>query len=282
MEKTNGTIHSTETADEDIRIWSNQNVNPQSSLPFMGMPPLYPFANLHQTQAFAAAADIRNAQFMQQYSRANAVEVLVNAMNPSRFIPHSTVPHSLLFHSAGGLSSATHGQPSSYLDKMDILSCMASQRRINPELYLLQQHRLQPETVQDSPQPNLASFLSRSEQTEEGNIKAFPSVFHRALKELELLPGGTDVAEFLPDGRSFCIKDQEKFAELVLPVFFPRMKGFPSFQRQLNLYDFLRQGSVGHNRGSYRHHLFHRDYPDLSVAMKRRKVKKLSRNSQRT
>jgi len=103
--------------------------------------------------------------------------------------------------------------------------------------------------------------------------ESFPMVLHRALKELECVFGGRTVATFLPDGRSFQIKDQARFAKQVLPVFFPKMKGFPSFQRQLNLYDFERVASAGPGRRAYRHDYFVREYPALSCGMKRTKIK---------
>ena len=98
-------------------------------------------------------------------------------------------------------------------------------------------------------------------------------VLHRALAELELIDGGKSIATFLPAGRSFYIKNQALFAAHVLPVFFPKMKGFASFQRQLNLYDFRRVGGVGLDRGAYRHELFARDYPAMSCRMRRTKIK---------
>lgn len=106
-----------------------------------------------------------------------------------------------------------------------------------------------------------------------GGHEFFPMVLHRALAELELLAGGTDIAAFLPHGSSFHIRDQALFEEKVLPCFFPRMKGFPSFQRQLNLYKFQRRGGAGLDRNSYSHELFVRHQPELSRRMRRTRVK---------
>ena len=106
-----------------------------------------------------------------------------------------------------------------------------------------------------------------------GRLELFPMVLHRALAELELVEGGRTIATFLPDGRSFCIKNQARFAKQILPVFFPKMKGFSSFQRQLNLYDFERVGGAGANREAYRHKLFVRDQPAMSSGMRRTKNK---------
>jgi hypothetical protein len=109
----------------------------------------------------------------------------------------------------------------------------------------------------------------------------FPMVLHRALAELEFTIGGRDIATFLPDGRSFRIKDQALFADKVLPVFFPKMKNFASFQRQLNLYDFKRAGGrAGLVRGAYQHKLFVRDNPAMSSDMRRTKSKGVVRSKE--
>mmetsp|Transcript_1826 Transcript_1826/g.2842 ORF Transcript_1826/g.2842 Transcript_1826/m.2842 type:complete len:213 (-) Transcript_1826:284-922(-) len=110
-----------------------------------------------------------------------------------------------------------------------------------------------------------------------GGRESFPMVLHRALAQLELIEGGTSVATFMPDGKSFQVRNQFLLEKQVLPFFFPKMKGFPSFQRQLNLYDFKRIGGAGIDRGAYHHELFVRDRPQLSCEMKRTKIKGSSR-----
>jgi hypothetical protein len=103
--------------------------------------------------------------------------------------------------------------------------------------------------------------------------ESFPMVLHRVLKELECVFGGRTIATFLPDGRSFQIKDRTRFAKQVLPVFFPKMKGFTSFQRQLNLYNFECVVSGEPGRRVYRHEFFVRDDPAMSCDMRRTKIK---------
>ena len=71
-------------------------------------------------------------------------------------------------------------------------------------------------------------------------VGLFPLLLHSTLTELELVTGGRAIATFLPDGCSFCIYNQALFTRQVLPVFFPRMKSYASFQQQLDLYDFER------------------------------------------
>lgn len=56
-----------------------------------------------------------------------------------------------------------------------------------------------------------------------------------------------------------------------MPKYF-KMGSFASFQRQLNLYDFVRI-SEGPDRGAYCHELFIRGKPLLSTTMRRTKIK---------
>lgn len=103
--------------------------------------------------------------------------------------------------------------------------------------------------------------------------KSFPMVLHRALTELDIIIGGSEIASFLPDGKSFKICNQFLFEKRILPIFFPNMKNFASFQRQLNLYDFKRVGESCLGRGGYCHPLFDRQLPALASTMKRRAFK---------
>lgn len=110
--------------------------------------------------------------------------------------------------------------------------------------------------------------------TTHGGRETFPMILHRALVELESIEGGRQIASFMPDGKSFQIRNHYQLEEKVLPVFFPKMKGFASFQRQLNLYEFKRSEGSGIDRGTYHHELFIRDDPSVSIQrMKRTKVR---------
>lgn len=106
-----------------------------------------------------------------------------------------------------------------------------------------------------------------------GGKETFPMVLHRLLAHLELVEGGTRIAAFLPDGEAFQVRNHYLLENEVLPSFFPKMKGYASFQRQLNLYDFKRIGGAGIDRGAYRHESFIREYPAKSSEMKRRRLK---------
>lgn len=102
------------------------------------------------------------------------------------------------------------------------------------------------------------AFPKTAALDEPGQI--FPVVLHRVLTELERIPQGHEIAAFCQDGKSFQIRNQYLMEEQILPIFFPKMKSFSSFQRQLNLYNFKRSNrTAGKDRGAYRHELFERD-----------------------
>lgn len=128
-----------------------------------------------------------------------------------------------------------------------------------------QQFELQHRQHQNSTEMSRMMKVSEERQT-------FPLVLHRALAELEIT-GQIAIASFLPDGKSFHIRSQREFEKTILPIFFPKMKSFASFQRQLNLYDFKRIGGSGIDRGAYEHELFVRDAPASASKMKRTKLK---------
>ena len=97
--------------------------------------------------------------------------------------------------------------------------------------------------------------------------QSFPLVLHRALLALEKTLGGKRIAAFLEDGMSFRIVNRTKFEQQVMVAFFPRMKGYASFQRQLNLYEFRRCMD-----GRYWHECFIRNDPALLIEMRRTKA----------
>lgn len=106
--------------------------------------------------------------------------------------------------------------------------------------------------------------------------ETFPMKLHRLLSDLEHVDDGSSIATFLPDGMAFVIKDTAKFEKTVLKMYFPRMKNFSSFHRQLNLYDFERLGSfapVGQAKGAYSHTLFRRNQPSWAALMRPTRIK---------
>ena len=99
----------------------------------------------------------------------------------------------------------------------------------------------------------------------------FPMKLHQMLSMLEQQPGGAEIASFLNHGNSFAIHKPREFVRHVMPKHF-RMSRFSSFQRQLNLYDFVRITS-GVDRGAYSHPQFVYGKPELTADMKRVKIK---------
>jgi HSF-type DNA-binding len=66
----------------------------------------------------------------------------------------------------------------------------------------------------------------------------FPLQLHVMLSNAHA-GGYSDVCSWQPHGRSFLVKDRQRFVDEVLPIYFRQSK-FSSFQRQLNLYGFVR------------------------------------------
>ena len=98
----------------------------------------------------------------------------------------------------------------------------------------------------------------------------FPKVLYQLLVDATK-HGNEDIICFLPHGRSFILKDIEKFETIVMPKYF-KMSVWKSFRRQLNLYDFTRV-TCGPDRGSYYHKSFVRGKPELLDDIKRIKLK---------
>jgi len=98
----------------------------------------------------------------------------------------------------------------------------------------------------------------------------FPIQLHKML-EATNREGLADIVSWSDHGRAFIVHRPTEFSQKVLPRFFKQHK-YTSFQRQLNLYGFLRL-SKGADNGGYYHELFLRGKPELALAMKRVKVK---------
>lgn len=100
--------------------------------------------------------------------------------------------------------------------------------------------------------------------------QSFPSQLHHMLDDAEL-KGFDDIVSWQPHGRCFVVHKVTEFVDKVLPHYFRQSK-FPSFQRQLNLYEFSRI-TRGKDRNGYYHDRFLRHMPELSEWMNRCKVK---------
>ncbi|CAB9529364.1 shock factor protein [Seminavis robusta] len=112
-----------------------------------------------------------------------------------------------------------------------------------------------------------------------GRIALFPHKLYWLLEELEEA-GLSHIASFTQGGKAFRIHESDQFVNLVLPMYFPAMKNYASFQRQLNLYDFIRF-TGGPEKGSYWHKFFIQGQPDLCHCIKRNKIKGKATAAQR-
>jgi HSF-type DNA-binding len=101
-----------------------------------------------------------------------------------------------------------------------------------------------------------------------GAKERFPIKLHAMLNQAESI-GFTDVIRFQPHGRAFKVCDKKRFTIEILPCYFPHQKSFASFQRQLNIYGFLRMIKEGPDQDSYYHEFFLRGRPETSCLIRR-------------
>lgn len=97
--------------------------------------------------------------------------------------------------------------------------------------------------------------------------KHFPTQLHNMLSQAEN-DGYSDVCSWMPHGRAFKVHDREAFVNQVMKRFFNGNK-YSSFQRQLNLYGFIRMMKKGKDYGAYYHESFLRGEPELCQQMNR-------------
>ena len=93
---------------------------------------------------------------------------------------------------------------------------------------------------------NPENSVSKPRATKEKDLP-FPRKLHLILSS----PRSQDIITWLPNGRSWRVLDQKKFAEEVIPFYF-RHRNFASFMRQVNGWGFCRINK-GTDRNSYYH-----------------------------
>jgi HSF-type DNA-binding len=95
-----------------------------------------------------------------------------------------------------------------------------------------------------------------------GAKETFPIKLHAMLELVDEL-GLNAIVSWLPHGRAFKVFDKKRLTEEVLPRFFEHQSEYASFQRQLNIYGFLRLTGQGTNQKAYYHELFLRGRPEF-------------------
>jgi HSF-type DNA-binding len=103
------------------------------------------------------------------------------------------------------------------------------------------------------------------------SIIPFPAILQSLLDTAESR-NVSHIISWFPHGRAFAIHDSQAFIETIMPQFFRQTK-LSSFQRQLNLYGFLRLVRPGSDRGGYYHEYCLRGRPDLTVHLHRTRIK---------
>jgi HSF-type DNA-binding len=90
----------------------------------------------------------------------------------------------------------------------------------------------------------------------------FPLTLHNLLHSVNE-SGEDEIVHWLPHGRAFLIVNKKRFIKEVLPKYFHCQQHYTSFQRQLNIYGFLRLTKAGPDQNAYYNELFIRGRPDL-------------------
>lgn len=128
-----------------------------------------------------------------------------------------------------------------------------------------QQHQNQP----NHPKPMMPIGGSTPNETYED--LPFPVKLHMAL-DFAHAYGWYLVFSWNVEGTSFRVHNPTTFSQVIMPKFFGAQSKYKSFQRQLNLYGFVRS-TEPHQKGYYAHQYFRRGQPDLSMQMRIQKVK---------
>lgn len=112
--------------------------------------------------------------------------------------------------------------------------------------------------------PRRRGFVAAERRKAKPGVKAtFTSKLHNLLERAEIEYYDNLIA-WRPHGRAFVIPDKAIFAREILPKEFEGMSQYATFQRQLNLYGFLRLTRAGPDKEAYYHPLFLRGRSEMS------------------
>jgi hypothetical protein len=124
----------------------------------------------------------------------------------------------------------------------------------------------EPSTIQDSKEDSSQQAMSRG-----GVTMPFPFKLHELLERANHDEALAQILSWQPHGRSFVVHKPSLFVDHVMPQHFAQTK-FASFQRQLNLYGFVRL-TTGRDKNGYYNENFLRGHPELVSKLKREKIK---------
>ena len=102
---------------------------------------------------------------------------------------------------------------------------------------------------------NTATTRTVSSSTSDGSI-SFPQQLRTMLSN----ESHAHIVSWTPGGDAFIVYAKEQFVRDVMPQYFGKRSKFTSFTRKLNRWGFTRRTS-GEDKGSYRHHMFHKNDP---------------------
>ncbi|CAB9498633.1 shock factor protein 4 [Seminavis robusta] len=116
-----------------------------------------------------------------------------------------------------------------------------------------------------------AGHLAWTDQDLKRLRENFPLRLYRILYEAER-NGFSDIISFLPNGRAFKVHDRDRFLRDIMPRYFGGSSRTNTFLKQLNLYNFQRQGD-GKDKGAYSHPYFFRGQRHLCRLVLRKKTR---------
>lgn len=132
------------------------------------------------------------------------------------------------------------------------------------------------DSTESIPLPLLEKILVKT-ISKGGVAYPFPFKLHMLLDSMDADAAkgdlmGKSIVGWQPHGRAFKVHNIDAFVKTIMPHFFKHTK-YASFQRQLNLYGFIRITTVGPDKGAVYHPCFVRNQMDLVSGMVRRRVK---------
>merc|ERR1711981_98489 len=105
---------------------------------------------------------------------------------------------------------------------------------------------------------------------EQKSFSTFPEILHHLLEEVETSNRDElkSIISWEPHGYAFKVRDKKRFMLLIMPKYF-RTDQYPSFQRNLNHYGFMRLRGEGSSKGAYFHESFLRGMASRVSSMRR-------------